>query len=201
MRRTPKTPAKKGSQKWIQEVVNNNPDILDAKIKKQLGMPEPEIIAWLSPLASDGYAEYQDQSFLDQLSVDLPKVPLSDFWPKRGPVWDAFGKSSAGDIFIVEAKSHILEAVSGGTGAGEKSLEQIVSSLSEVKAYVGTKTDVDWSQTFYQYTNRLAHLYLLRVLNNIPAYLVFVYFVNDNEMNGPKSIDEWTGAIKWKTVF
>ncbi len=33
---------------------------------------------------------------------------------------------------------------------------------------------------FYQYINRLAHLYLLRVLNKIPAYLVFVYFVNDH---------------------
>jgi len=49
---------------------------------------------------------------------------------------------------------------------------------------------------FYQYANRIAHLYLLRVLNGIPAYLVFVYFLNDEIMGGPKTEEEWIGALK-----
>jgi len=61
---------------------------------------------------------------------------------------------------------------------------------------LNSTSEHDWASTFYQYTNRLAHLYLLRGLNEIPAYLIFVYFVNDKEMNGPQSIDEWFGAIK-----
>jgi len=62
-------------------------------------------------------------------------------------------------------------------------------------------TEHDWTSTFYQYTNRLAHLYLLRALNEVPAYLVFVYFVNDKEMNGPQSIDEWHGALSPLTSY
>ena len=51
------------------------------------------------------------------------------------------------------------------------------------------------TQSFYQYLNRLAHLYLLRRLNNIPAYLVFVYFINDHT-HIPTSRDEWDGALE-----
>lgn len=51
-------------------------------------------------------------------------------------------------------------------------------------------------QHYYQYTNRLAHLYFLRTLNRIPAHLVFVYFLNDAEMGGPKTAEEWAGALR-----
>ena len=46
-----------------------------------------------------------------------------------------------------------------------------------------------------EYANRIAHLYFLRVLNGINAYLVNIYFINDNSVAGPKSIDEWRGAL------
>jgi hypothetical protein len=39
--------------------------------------------------------------------------------------------------------------------------------------------------------NRLAHLYFLCELNGVPAFLVFVYFVNDQEMQGPTTKKEW----------
>jgi hypothetical protein len=55
---------------------------------------------------------------------------------------------------------------------------------------------VDWSKVFYQYTNRLAHLYLLRELNDVPAYMVFVYFVGDREMQGPQTTQEWKSALQ-----
>lgn len=96
----------------------------------------------------------------------------------------------------MEAKSHIPEMVSPKTGAGAESLEKIKESLDRTKRFLNSKSEHDWSSTFYQYTNRLAHLYLLRELNDLPAYLIFIYFVNDEEMKGPKSIDEWVGAIK-----
>ena len=44
-------------------------------------------------------------------------------------------------------------------------------------------------------TNRLAHLYLFRK-NEVPTYLVFVHFINDLEMNGPATIEEWKGVKK-----
>lgn len=40
------------------------------------------------------------------------------------------------------------------------------------------------------------HDLLLVTQGHKPAYLVFVYFVNDAEMAGPSSISEWKGAIE-----
>ena len=194
-------PAVKGSQKWIQKLVNEKPDLLISLIRTQLDLSETDTIIWLSPISEDGYAEYRDQAFLDLLGITLPKFPLSDFWPSRGPVWDGLGRSETGKVFLVEAKSHISEVLSPKTGAGEKSLRKIKKSLNETKAFLHSNSEHNWASTFYQYTNRLAHLYLLRALNEVPAYLLFVYFVNDNNMNGPKSIDEWNSALSLLTSY
>jgi hypothetical protein len=77
----------------------------------------------------------------------------------------------------------------------EGSIRKIQKSLEDSKRYLGCRARVDWSRFFYQYTNRLAHLCLLRK-NDLPAYLVFVYFLNDIEMNGPTTFQEWEGALK-----
>jgi hypothetical protein len=193
--RIPQHQAAKGSQKWIQKLVNEKPNLLTSSIRTQLDLPDTERITWLSPAAHDEYAEYRDQAFLDLLGIKLTKVSLSDFWPSRGPVWDGLGRSDNGKVFLVEAKSHISEVLSPKTGAGEKSLRKIKKSLNETKTFLHSKSEHDWTTTFYQYTNRLAHLYLLRALNEVPAYLIFLYFVNDKDMSGPKSVDEWIGAI------
>lgn len=191
----------KGSQKWIQRVVNQKPALLNTEIRNQLALSDGEPITWLSPRAEDAYAEYRDEAFLNLLGLKLSKKPLADFWPTRGPQWDALGKSQSGKVFLVEAKSHIPEMVSPKTGAGAESLEKIKESLDKTKRFLNSKSEHGWSSTFYQYTNRLAHLYLLRELNDLPAYLIFIYFVNDEEMKGPKSIDEWVGAIKLLRSF
>jgi hypothetical protein len=68
--------------------------------------------------------------------------------------------------------------------------------LNETKDYLGVVSPVPWSDVFYQYANRLAHLYLLHELNEVDAYLVFLYFMNDEEMDGPETIREWTAAKK-----
>jgi len=65
--------AVKGSQMWIQKLVNEKPDLLNSLIRTQLNLPNTDTIAWLSPLAEDEYAEYQDQAFLDLLNIELPK--------------------------------------------------------------------------------------------------------------------------------
>jgi hypothetical protein len=49
---------------------------------------------------------------------------------------------------------------------------------------------------FYQYANRLAHQYFLRQLNGVSSILVFLYFVNADDMLGPTSEAEWKGAIR-----
>lgn len=185
----------KGSQKWIQKIVNDQPEILNSQIRRALNLPEEERIEWLSPLRSDDYAEYRDEAFLNLLGVKLEKVPLAQFWPINGPQWDALGKSSSGRLLLVEAKSHISELLSSLQAKDKDSIRKIRASLEETKAYLQANVTVDWSLRFYQYANRLAHLYLLKK-NGLPAYLIHVYFINDLAMNGPTSSLEWSGAIK-----
>ena len=62
MSRFPQGPAVKGSQKWIQKLVNERPDLLTSFTRTQLDLPNTDTITWLSPIAGDEYAEYQDQA-------------------------------------------------------------------------------------------------------------------------------------------
>lgn len=190
--------AQRGSQKWLQIAINQKQNILDSAIEIQSSLfEENERIVWLSPLQAQGYAEYRDKELLKRLGIEeLPKVSLQSFWPRNGPLWDGFGKTSDGKLLLVEAKSHIPEICSPPAGASEKSLEKIRKSFSEVQKTFGMRSEYDWTDTFYQYANRIAHLYLLRELNKLPAYLIFLCFLNDKEMNGPTSKEEWQGAIK-----
>jgi hypothetical protein len=85
--------------------------------------------------------------------------------------------------------------ISKSKAQDEASMKKIQESLEETGRYLNSSVDAAWSDSFYQYTNRLAHLYLLRK-NELPAYLVYVYFLNDVEMEGPATFYEWGGAIK-----
>jgi len=188
-------PAKRGSQKWIQFLVNEKPHILDSCIARELDLPEDDRITWLSPLKTEGYAEYFDQASLDKLGVKLKKKPLTDFWPKNGPHWDALGKTTRSEkLLLVEAKSHITELISSAR-PNPASLQKIKESLDNTRDFLNSKSAADWTVGFYQYVNRLAHLYLLRQENDVQAYLVFVYFLNDVEMSGPATVEEWCAAL------
>ena len=182
-----------GSLKDIQILINNRKEILDKKLSEVL---EKEInINWKSPIKDDQYAEYRDEDFLRILDIESKiNSPLEKFWPKRGPQWDALGIDDE-KIFLVEAKANLPEVVSPPTVAGKESKSKILASFSELKEYLNINNTIDWSGAFYQYANRIAHLYFLRVLNGINAYLVNIYFINDNSVAGPKSIDEWRGAL------
>jgi len=186
----------RGSQHWLQELIDRCPDLLANTLQLPLGLSGDDTITWLSPREADGYAEYQDEEFLEKLSVHLEKRPIRTFWPPRGPVWDALGKTSRGDILLVEAKAHLPELKSPPCQASPSSLALIRKSLAEAAKSYGAASTADWSQDYYQYANRLAHLYLVRELNNIPAWLVFLCFVNASEMDGPKSVEEWRPAIE-----
>jgi hypothetical protein len=105
-------PAGKGSQKWIQILVNEKPHLLDHSITRELNLSKDDCINWLSPLRNEGYTEYFDEASLDILGVQLSRKPLRDFWPRNGPHWDALGKTAVSSkLLLVEAKSHIRELV------------------------------------------------------------------------------------------
>ena len=153
-----------------------------------------EEIEWISPLPPN-FTEYKDQKFIDLLNITLDKVPLKDFWPSGGPVWDAFSRTSDNKVFLVEAKAHIPEINSSESGANPVSLDLISKSLKETQSFLNANPQIDWTRSFYQYTNRIAHLYLLRELNNIDAYLLNIYFINETHMDSPSDVKEWKGAL------
>ena len=158
-------------------------------------IPSSDPIEWVSPLADDEYAEYRDQDFLDRLDLRLSERPLNAFWPVRGPQWDALGRTRKGRVILLEAKANIPEVVSPGTGAGPDSRPLIENSLTATKEFLGIDPDIVWTGKLYQYTNRIAHLYLLRELNAVDAYLVFTYFIGSEDVAGPTTVAEWKAAL------
>ncbi|MGA8139650.1 MAG: hypothetical protein WB948_03120 [Desulfobaccales bacterium] len=183
-----------GSQFWLRVAVNDAREVINRKVRVALTLEADEEIEWISPLAP-AYIEYQDQQFVEQLRIKLLNIPLKEFWPKGGPVWDALARTPRGRVFLFEAKAHIPEINSSESVASPKSLQRIAKRMNETRAFLDANPIVDWTRTFYQYTNRLAHLYLLRELNGIDAYLFNIYFLNDTRVDGPSTIEEWKGAL------
>jgi hypothetical protein len=189
----------KGSQKWLQILVKEHKPIFFREIAREmphLKLNNLDQIEWLSPLEKDGYVEYSDSAFIDQLRVELKNKPLVDFWPNGGAVWDGLARTEEDDLLLFEAKSHIGELKSFLKAEAKNSVKKISQSLTQAQEFLGVISHIEWAAPFYQYTNRLAHLYFLRELNKLPAYLVFVYFLNDSVMHGPSTKEEWRGALK-----
>ncbi len=193
MPRHPRPPTTKKSEHWIRVLVNSNQSVIDSELERAFGWGE-QCFQWLSPIASDEYAEYSDDAFLQRLGIAPRTPPLRGFWPSGGPHWDALAKTASGKVILVEAKAYIEESYGGGCGASDKSKTQILKSLSDTKKYLQVRPDAIWDNALYQYANRLSHLYYLKVLNNIDAYLVFVYFLNAPDVSHPSGLEHWIGA-------
>ncbi|MEQ8578544.1 MAG: hypothetical protein RIC57_06135 [Balneola sp.] len=201
MARNPQKSNSHGSLKQMQILVNEKPEIINEMICAKFKAFNNENIEWISPIKCDDYSEYTDDDFIRKLRLDPAEINLKEFWPSRGANWDGLAKTETGKLILVEAKANIPEMVSPSTKAKSSSLLQIQSSLKLTKEYLGKGKGIDWSKTFYQYTNRVAHLYYLRVVRNKPAYLVNIYFIGDESVNGPKTQEEWEGALKVMQLY
>lgn len=176
----------KGSLKWIQILINKHPEI----ISRHLGIGT---IRWLSPLSGDEYAEYRDTDFLNLLGLSHLKSQLQDFWPKSGPQWDALGRSE-NKVFLIEAKANIPEIKSSCAAKSPKSIAKIVKALNNTRTTLGVTDNQWWFDGYYQYANRLAHLYFLAERCGVDAELVFIYFCDD-PTHVPTSITDWKQAL------
>jgi len=185
----------KGSQSDLRRLIEHCPELLNARVRSAFGLRADHRIEWVSPLSPD-YAEYSDNDFLHILGLDSDSANLSDFWPSGGPHWDALAKGDDDCVFLVEAKAHIRELVSTPSSAREDSLKRIAKQLEATKAYLHATERIDWTQHFFQYGNRLAHLRFLRVDRSIPAFLIFLYFIGDTDVGGPSTKEQWLGAIE-----
>jgi hypothetical protein len=187
----------KGSQKWIQDIINICPELLNELIRQKVTSLSGRKICWKSPLKEDDYSEYRDTAFLEKINLQELVVGLKKFWPKNGPQWDALGRTSDRKASIlIEAKANVPELVSFCGANDEKSLNTISESLAETQRWLSCRDPrIDWKYGFYQFANRLAHLYFLREKAHREAFLIFLYFVNDPTYM-PTSEDAWNSALK-----
>jgi hypothetical protein len=175
----------KGSLRWMQRAVNGAPRCLQAAALPPL--------TWVSPLAGDGFAEYRDGDFLRRLGLGHLAPALSDFWPARGPQWDGLARFDGG-VVLAEAKAHLREFDTPPSAAGPASARRIETAFARVQAALGITPAAPWDRTFYQYANRIAHLWWLRA-QGINAHLVLIGFLHDPDLNGPATAADWHTAI------
>jgi hypothetical protein len=194
--------AHKGSQRWLQIVVNRAPEVINGEIRTSIRAEPDAVVEWLSPITSEKYVEYRDEAFVQRLGLTL-KTPLGSFWPSRGPMWDGLARIGE-HRFLVETKAHIAEMVSGSSRASAEPKAVIEKALDAVRKVLAPRGEVEWSLwngPFYQYANRLAHLHFLHENGGAPVHLVYIYFVHATDVGGPQTADEWKGAIKLVDVY
>ncbi len=202
-KKTHSNSADKGSQLWLQLLVGETGNLWfrDSELANHIPGIIPGSIDWRSPLAPD-FQEERDGAFL--ASIGLPALQnklvwtpknLTGFWPARGPVWDALAVGPNGMRILVEAKAHVAEIASGGAGARAQSKKVITAAFDQVKLDLGIRKEADWTGPLYQHANRLAHLWWLHQQGE-DAHLVFLYFVNADDVGGPASAERWMGAIE-----
>ena len=196
--------AKRGSQRQIQFLVNSRQEEFSKQILGLLSLP-PLVeakVQWVSPLAEYGFNEYQDAEFLEKLELNQHSPRLKDFWPPGGPCWDAPGVvrgiNPQGAV-LIEAKSHFSEMQSTCRGRGT-SRQKIEKSLALTARSLGVEMNSSWTDQYYQIANRYAHLYFLREVAEVRAWLVNVYFINDQSIEHvqppPRSADEWHEELR-----
>jgi hypothetical protein len=190
-----------GSQLQTQLHVNRRTAALDDAIRVNFPELRAARLEWRSPIATDGYAEYWDRSFLKHVDLEHHAADLSAFWPTGGPHWDALAVVHRQDdtrpgVVLGEGKSYPAELFGSGTGAkpGSRSHSLIVESLGWTQPQLGVRgrTGEDWCGRLYQSANRLAHLCWLRSLG-VRAWLVHLLFTDDR--HGP------TGAAEWHRAY
>jgi hypothetical protein len=182
-----------GSQRQIQHYVNDDPATLQDAISHSCGVPVS--LKWVSPLRSHRYAEYRDLAFLKALGLSKHRGDLTNFWPARGPVWDALALDElSNQIVLIEAKSHLPEIRGGGCKAVSiRSRKKIDAAINETKRWLSVPPEAEWKGDLYQAANRIAHLHLFRNVLKIPAWLVNIYFVDDPHSR--TSRNEWDLGI------
>ena len=185
-----KISASKGSQYCLQWFMLNAPKELSNLILSS----SPSLVSftnceskWISPIPNNDFYEYRDDFIrglsLKDVNISDTEKKIREFWPKNGPKWDGLGvvEDSNGKqgVLLIEAKAHTDETKSVWKASSDESKSKIGEALENVKWYMGIDKSYDWARNYYQLGNRLAYLYFMNEVLNIPTWLVLVNFVND----------------------
>jgi hypothetical protein len=176
-------------------MVDSPTTVLVEQLREVGALQAADRLEWRSPLRCDEWAEYRDAAFLERVGLERLAPSLAAFWPTRGPQWDALAVAPDSSVFLFEAKAHLMEMNSTCQARAASSRRLITKAFTTAKVALRVPETADWLSGFYQYANRLAHLYFLRK-HGVRASLVLVYFTGDEEVGGPLSPAEWTPHLK-----
>ncbi len=185
--------ASEGSRLYLQEYMEKAQDILSEMIiaaspSLLTFAANKECIDWKSPLEKSPkgeFYEYRDD-FLEVLDLDnerykKAKEKLREFWPKNGPQWDGLavvdGINGQKGFLLVEAKAHLNETKSDLKATSAESIKKIKESIGRTQGYYEIQPN-DWTEHYYQLGNRIAYLYFMNEILDIPTWLVLINFTD-----------------------
>lgn len=191
----------KGSQYQLREYVNRYPNELHGAIVALFPELESRTIEWRAPLERDEYIEPQDRAFLSAIGREDLMPQLKDFWPKGGPVWDALAVLDPQSGGRAGRNPRGRKGTPGGVlrrrlaGEGSECRREDPHRARADATMGGHHPDPDrWIGPLYQSANRYAHLYWLREVARVDAWLVHVLFLDDMTHNAT-SRDAWDAAL------
>lgn len=122
------------------------------------------------------------------------------FWPGGGMSfsWDAVGQTEDGRYVLCEAKAH-KDELNSSIGPKAKGKDAIRKALEETKRRAKIESAFDWSQSYYQFANRL-YVQVVLAQFGIDAVLLNIYFLGDSfppdyHRHCPTMQEEWEEAI------
>jgi hypothetical protein len=184
-----------GSQLQTQLWVNRRAEQLDTELRATIPGLDNASLDWRSPLESDSFNEYKDGAFLKAVDLTEHAASLKEFWPARGPVWDALSVvelNGTTGVLLGEGKSYPGELYGSGTKAGPASRLRIEKALKLTQNWLGIDQPMDdWCGPLYQTANRLAHLYWLNEVVGIRAWFVHLLYLDDAHSNFATSQQTW----------
>ncbi|MGV8984556.1 hypothetical protein [Clostridium sp.] len=91
-------------------------------------------------------------------------------------------------LLLVEAKAHIDETKSDLKAISKESIDKIKNAITVTQACYGIEL-TDWTKHYYQLGNRIAFLYFMNEILNIPTWFVLINFTEGSYK--PTGVDEW----------
>ena len=106
-------------------------------------------------------------------------------------------RGSGEGILLLEGKSYPKELYGSGCAAKAAESKRLIrSALEQTQAWLGLPVAADrWLGSLYQSANRLAHLYFLREVAGVHAWLLHACFTNDID-HVPTGEAEWRQGLE-----
>jgi hypothetical protein len=175
-----------GSQRHVQAYTNAAAlvETLNTATREVFPTLSDTEIEWRAPLAENNYEEPRDDTFWTAIKRPDLKAAAVDWWPRRGPAWDAVALARQGDgdasVVLFEAKANIPEFTAGNfAGTHPDSIRMIHTAPATTQTTLAATAPLAvWTGNHYQLANRLAWTAWLRA-HDVDAHFAYLLFHDD----------------------